>query len=67
MQIRLMGSRDLLKRLRNLLDKQARLYPNKNSNDYRLYLNIDDRNLEQWLNLFENSEYPIEIDPKDFR
>ena len=53
MQIRLMGSRDLLERLKNLVDKQARLYPNRNSNDYRLYLDIDDRNVEQWLDLFE--------------
>ena len=67
MQIRLMGSLDMLERLKNLIDKQAKLYPNRGSDDCRLFLNIDDRTIEQWLNLIETAETPIEIDPRDFK
>ncbi len=63
-----MGSYDLLKRIKNLVDKKAELRKNRgNNNDYRLYLNIDDRDAEQWIDLFETAEFPIEIDPREFR
>lgn len=67
MQIRITGSYDLLERIKNIIDKQAKVYPNRgNNNDSRLYIDIDDRDVEQWIDLFENSEYPIEINPNDF-
>ncbi len=63
-----MGSHDLLKRIKNLVDKEAELRKNRGcNNDYRLYLNIDDRDAEQWIDLFESAEFPIEIDPREFR
>ena len=68
MQIRIMGSRDLLEKIKNIVDKEAKLSPNRGSNnDYRLYLNINDRDAEQWIDLFETAEFPIEIDPREFR
>ncbi len=68
MQIRLMGSRDLLERIKNLVDKHGKLYPNRGSdNDCRLFLNIDDHDAEQWIDLFETTDTIIEIDPQEFR
>ena len=63
-----MGSRDLLERIKNLVNKQAKLYPNRRSNDdCRLFVNIDDRDAEQWIDLFETTDTIIEIDPQEFR
>lgn len=66
MQIRFMGKPDLLIRIKNLIAKQAKIYPNRGSNEARLFVNISDGDLEQWLDLIETAEFPIEIDPKDF-
>lgn len=62
-----MGSREELERLKNLIDKQAKLYSNRGFADCRLFLNLDDRTVEQWLDLIETAETPIEIDPRDFK
>ncbi len=63
-----MGDRDLLIRIKNLIAKQAKIYPNRGSErEGRLFSDISDRDLEQWLDLFETTEYPIEIEPKEFK
>ncbi len=68
MQIRIIGNADLVMKIRKLLGKNVKVYPSKaDSEEYRIYLNYDDAVIEQWIDLIENSEYPIEFDPKDFR
>ncbi len=67
MDIRFMGSRDLLERIKKLSGKGGKLYPNRRSDDYRYFISIDDRTVEQWLDLLENTETPIMIDPQDFK
>ena len=67
MNIRFMGSADLIKRIRNIANKRAKLYDNRNSDDKRFFLEVDDRLVEQWLDLIETAETPITIDPNDFR
>lgn len=62
-----MGSADLVERIRNIANKKAKLYENRNSDDRRFFLEVDDRIVEQWLDLIETAETPITIDPKDFR
>lgn len=66
MNIRFMGSADLVERIRNIANKKAKLYENRNSDDRRFFLEVDDRIVEQWLDLIETAETPITIDPKDF-
>ena len=68
MKIRITASYDLVRRIQKLINNKSKIYPNKGSNDeYRLYLDVDDRDSEQWIDLFETTEFPIEIDPRDFR
>ena len=68
MQIRIIGNADLVMRIRKLLGTNVKVYPSKtDSGEYRIYLNYDDAAIEQWIDLIETSEYPIEFDPKDFR
>ena len=67
MNIRFMGSADLIERIRNIANKRAKLYDNRKSDDKRFFLEVDDRLVEQWLDLIETAETPITIDPKDFR
>ena len=67
MNIRFMGSADLVQRIRNIANKRAKLYDNRNSDDQRFFLEVDDRIVEQWLDLIETAETLITIDPKDFR
>lgn len=66
MQIRFMGSRDLVERIKNLSNKKEKVSPNRRSDDVRYFINIDDRLVEQWLDLLENADTPITIDPRDF-
>lgn len=66
MQIRFMGSLDLVNRIKNLTNKKASLSPNRGSDDVRYFLNLDDRLVEEWLDLLENTKTPISIDPRDF-
>ena len=44
-----MGSRDLIERIRNLSNKGATLSINRNSDEVRFFINLDDRFVEQWL------------------
>ncbi|WP_026102224.1 hypothetical protein [Pleurocapsa sp. PCC 7319] len=67
MNIRFMGSPDLVERIRNIANKKAKLYDNRGSDDKRFFLEVDDRVVEQWLDLIETANTPINIDPKDFR
>ena len=67
MNIRFMGSPDLVERIRNIANKKAKLYDNRGSDDKRFFLKVDDRVVEQWLDLIETTDTPISIDPKDFR
>ena len=67
MNIRFMGSPDLVERIRNIANKKAKLYDNRGSDDKRFFLEVDDRVVEQWLDLIETANTPISIDPKDFR
>lgn len=62
-----MGSRDLVERIKNLTNKSAKLSKNRGSEDVRYFLNVDDRLVEQWIELVETAETPIQIDPRDFR
>ena len=66
MEIRFMGSPDLLERIKKLNADRGKLYPNRNSDDLRYFISIDDRTVAQWLDLLETAEIPIEIDPRDF-
>lgn len=66
MNIRFMGSGDLIERIANLTNKRAKLYSNRGSDDLRLFIDLDDRTVEQWLDLLENAETTISLDPKDF-
>lgn len=61
-----MGSRDLIERIKKLNSDRGELYPNRNSDDCRYFIQLDDRLVEQWLDLLETTETPITIDPKDF-
>lgn len=67
MNIRFMGSPDLVERIRNIANKKAKLYDNRGSDDKRFFLEVDDCVVEQWLDLIETADTPISIDPKDFR
>jgi hypothetical protein len=67
MNIRFMGSADLIERIANLTNKRAKLHPNRGSDDLRLFIDLDDCTVEQWLDLLENAETTISIDPKDFQ
>lgn len=67
MNIRFMGSPDLVERIRNIANKKAKLYDNRGSDDKRFFLEVDDRVVEQWLDLIETTDTPISVDPKDFR
>ena len=67
MNIRFMGSPDLVERIKNIANKKAKLYDNRGSDDKRFFLEVDDRLVEQWLDLIETANTPISIDPKDFR
>ena len=67
MNIRFMGSPDLVERIRNIANKKAKLYDNRGLDDKRFFLEVDDRIVEQWLDLIERHDTPISIDPKDFR
>jgi len=66
MDIRFMGSPDLLERIKQLNRDRGKLYLNRNSDDYRYFVQLDDRLVVQWLDLLENADTPIQIDPKDF-
>lgn len=59
MNIRLCGSEDLIHRFNSLIKefsgKQGKVYPSRNSNELRLYLNADDRAVEKCLNKLNNS------------
>ncbi len=59
MNIRLCGPEDLIHRFNSLLKefsgKQGKVYSSRNSNDLRLYLNIDDRAAERCINKLNNS------------
>lgn len=67
MNIRFMGSPDLVERIRNIANKKAKLYDNRGSDDKRFFLEVDDRVVEQWLDLIETADTLISIDPKDFQ
>ena len=68
MQMRVIGDRNLIMKIKKLLGQDVKVYPAKSgSGEYRIYLNYDDSVIEQWIDLIEKSEYPIEFDPKDFR
>lgn len=67
MEIRFQGSRDLVEKIQNLINKETKIYSNRNSEEVRYFINLDDRLVEQWLDLLENAETPISIDPKDFK
>ncbi|MEL6989354.1 MAG: hypothetical protein AAGK97_16195 [Bacteroidota bacterium] len=66
MDIRFMGSPDLLERIKQLNRDRGKLYLNRNSDDCRYFVQLDDRLVVQWLDLLENADTPIQIDPKDF-
>ena len=59
MNVRLCGPEDLIHRFNALLKemsgKQGKVYPSRNNNDLRLYLNIDDRAAERCINKLSNS------------
>ena len=57
MQIRLMGSPDLVKRMAALLgEPDARTYPNRGGGAVRAYLDIDDRVAERLLDRADAGE-----------
>ena len=47
MNIRFMGSPDLVERIRNIANKKAKLYDNRGSDDQRFFLEVDDRVVER--------------------
>lgn len=66
MELRFMGSPDLIERIKKLNGNRGRLYANRGSDDCRYFIQLDDRLVEQWLELLENADTPIQINPKDF-
>ena len=54
MKIRISGSRDQLERIAALLPNPPKLYADRSGAGYRLYLDLDDRHVQAWLDRNQN-------------
>lgn len=56
MKIRFTGKKEYIELLRNIFAPESKIYKNRNSEEYRLYLEISEEELEKYITLLAGIE-----------